>query len=134
LSNQSQILHLPPQATPNITRQGDTNTTVRQEKIHEEFISSPHCLHNQSQDLRRMKKYYPLFVVALGILLIVLAVGYAVIFPSLPGPDDPPAEVARVSMQGNIVFAGVCAGALCILGGVVVSAFRLLSRKQRPQA
>lgn len=81
-----------------------------------------------------MRKYYPLIVVAFGILLIVAGVAYGVFFAGLPGPDDSPAEAARVSMQGSIAFGGVCAGVLFFLGGVVVSAFRLFSRKQRPQA
>ncbi len=81
-----------------------------------------------------MRKYYPLIFVTFGILLIVVGVGYGVFFAGLPGPDDSPAEAARVSLHGNIAFGGVCIGVLLFLGGVVVSAFRLLSRKQRPQA
>ena len=81
-----------------------------------------------------MRKYYPLIVVAFGILLIVVGVCYGVFFAGLPGPDDSSIEAARVSMHGSIAFGGVCVGALFFLGGVMVSAVRLFSRKQRPQS
>jgi hypothetical protein len=81
-----------------------------------------------------MKKHYPLMLAAFGILLIVAGVGYGVFFAGIPGPDDSPAEAARVSMHGNLAFGGVCVGVLCFLVGVVVGLIRLLSRKPQRQA
>ncbi len=81
-----------------------------------------------------MRKYYPVIVVAFGILLIVVGVCYGVFFVGLPGPDDSPTEAARVSMHASISFGGVCVGALFFLVGIAVSAVRLFSRKQRQQA
>ena len=102
-------------------------------EIHENFISESHCLHKQIQELRRMRKYYPLIVIAFGILLIVAAAGYGVLFPGLPGPDDSPAEAARVSMHAKIVFGAVSVGVLCFLAGIVAGVLRLFSRKKHPQ-
>jgi hypothetical protein len=102
--------------------------------IHEKFICKSHFLHKKTQELRCMRKYYPLIGVAFGILLIVVGVAYGVFFAGLPGPEDSPAEAARVSVHGSIAFGGVCAGVLFFLGGVLVSVFRLFSRKKRSQA
>ena len=57
-----------------------------------------------------MRKYHPLTVVALGVLLIVVGAVGGVFFAGLPGPDDSLAEVERVAMHGNIAFAGMCVG------------------------
>ncbi len=43
-----------------------------------------------------MKQYYPLIVVALGILLSVAGFLYAGFVGGIPGPDDSPAEAAHV--------------------------------------
>lgn len=81
-----------------------------------------------------MKKYHPLILVALGILLFVAGVAYGVFVAGIPGPDDSPAEAARVSMHGNVSFGAVCAGVLCFLIGIVAGVIRLFSRKKQPQA
>lgn len=81
-----------------------------------------------------MSKYYPVMIAAFGILLILAGVGYGVFFAGMPGPDDSPAEAARVSMHGSLAFVGVCVGILCFLAGLVVGAIRLVSRKPGPHA
>jgi hypothetical protein len=81
-----------------------------------------------------MRKFNPLIVVALGILTVVAGVVYGVFAAGIPGPDDSPAEAARVSQHGNISFAAVCAGVLCFLAGTAAGVIRLFSRKKPPQA
>ena len=51
-----------------------------------------------------MKQYYPLIVVALGILLSVAGFLYAGFVGGIPGPDDSPAEAAHVSLHNEIGF------------------------------
>ena len=80
-----------------------------------------------------MKKFWPLIVVAVGILLIVSSAGYGVFFVGIPGPDDSPAELARQSMQGNFAVGGGFVGVLCLLIGVVAGIIRLVSRKRQSQ-
>lgn len=84
-------------------------------------------------ELRRMKKYSPLIVAALGILLSVAGFLYAGFVGGIPGPDDSPAEAAHVQLLGMIGFTVVCVGALCFLGGIVAGVIRLFSRKMHPQ-
>ena len=81
-----------------------------------------------------MKKYYPLVFIGFGILLVVAGLGYGVIFAGIPGPDDSPAEAARVSFHGSIAFGGACLGMLFFLAGLVMGAIRLLLPKRQPQA
>ncbi len=81
-----------------------------------------------------MKQYYPLIVVALGILLSVAGFLYAGFVGGIPGPDDSPAEAAHVSLHNQIGFGAVCVGVLCFLGGIVAGVIRLFSRKKHPQA
>ena len=77
-----------------------------------------------------MKQYFPLIVVALGILLSVAGFLYAGFVGGIPGPDDSPAEAAHVSLHNEIGFGAVCVGVLSFLGGMVVGAIRLFSRKK----
>ncbi len=72
-----------------------------------------------------MKQYFPLIVVALGILLSV-----AGFVGGIPGPDDSPAEAAHVSLHNKIGFGAVCVGVLSFLGGMVAGVIRLFSRKK----
>ncbi|MCH1409566.1 MAG: hypothetical protein L7V87_11065 [Verrucomicrobiales bacterium] len=81
-----------------------------------------------------MKQYYPLIVVALGMLLFVAGFLYAGFAGGIPGPDDSLAEAAHVSMNSQIGFGAVCVGVLCFLGGIVAGVIRLFSRKKHPQA
>ena len=81
-----------------------------------------------------MKQYYPLIVVALGILLSVAGFLYAGFVGGIPGPDDSPAEAAHVSLHNKIGFGAVCVGVLCFLGGIVAGVIRLFSRKKHQQA
>ena len=81
-----------------------------------------------------MRKYSPLIVVAFGILLFVAGVLYGGFIAGIPGPDDSPAEAARVSMHGTIAFGAVSVGVLCFLAGIVAGVIRLFSRKKYPQA
>ena len=55
-----------------------------------------------------MKQYFPLIVVALGILLSVVGFLYAGFVGGIPGPDDSPAEAAHVSLHNKIGFGAVC--------------------------
>jgi len=81
-----------------------------------------------------MKQYYPLIVIALGMLLSVTGFLYAGFVGGIPGPDDSPAEAAHVSLHNQIGFGAVCVGVLCFLGGIVAGVIRLFSRKKHPQA
>lgn len=80
-----------------------------------------------------MRKLNPLIVVALGILTVVAGVVYGVFAAGIPGPDDSPAEAARVSMHGILSFGVVCVGVLCFLVGISAGVIQLFSRKKQPQ-
>ena len=109
-------------------------STFGRKAIHGNFISKSHFLHKNIRELRRMKQYYPLIVVALGILLSVAGFLYAGFVGGIPGPDDSPAEAAHVSLHNQIGFGAVCVGVLCFLGGIVAGVIRLYSRKKHPQS
>ena len=77
-----------------------------------------------------MKQYFPLIVVALGILLSVVGFLYEGFVGGIPGPDDSPAEAAHVSLHNKIGFGAVCLGVLSFLGGMLAGVIRLFSRKK----
>lgn len=79
-----------------------------------------------------MKKFYPLAITALGVFLMAGGILYGAMFAGLPGPDDSPAEAARVSMHGNIAFGGLCLGVLAFLAGLLALSLRVFTRKLPP--
>ncbi len=80
-----------------------------------------------------MKEFWPLIVVAVGVLLVVSSAGYGVFFVGIPGPDDSPDELARQSVQGNFAVGAFFLGALCLLIGVAGGIIRLVPRMRRPK-
>ncbi len=73
-----------------------------------------------------MKKLWPLALIAAGALLVLGSAAYGVLLVGIPGPDDPPAQLARQETQGSFTFAVFLLGVFVLFFGAVAGIIRLV--------
>jgi hypothetical protein len=77
-----------------------------------------------------MKRFLPLLLLALGILLLIGGFFYDVVFAGVPYQDPTPEMSARYAFHSHIASAAYLLGGGSFLVGVAASIIRRFSRRQ----
>ena len=80
---------------------------------------------------RAMKNWWPIYLLGVGVLLLVGSVIFAGLMVGIPGPDDPPAEVARQGRLGNVALFGFLAGVLLSFTGLIAGLVSIIRSARR---
>ena len=82
-------------------------------------------------DAGTVKKWWPIYLLGAGVVLLVGSVVFAGVVVGIPGPDDSPAETARQSRLGSVAFAGFVAGVLLSFSGLIAGLVMVVRTTKR---
>ncbi len=81
----------------------------------------------------RVRRYFPLLLMGLGLLLLVAGFGYDLMFAGIPYQDPTPEMSARYAFHARIASAGYLVGGGAVLVGAVAGVIRVVVRCFRPR-